>query len=1305
MRLPNWLMGFATRRTRRARAPVVAESLELRVVLASTTLSAVADAHVRGGSYANRNYGNITTLNVREDSSAASDYQSYLRFDLTSITQPIQSAILKLVPQARGSGIMSSEVRIRLLSDGHDNWIEGNGGTDNNPTNEITWNNHPIGLGSEVRVPGSQFVVGTAKSIDVTAILAQSINANKLASFQFDIPAAAKNRYVTFHSRTATTAAFRPVLVLTTGTSNRVPVATNDSASTNEDTLVNVSVIGNDTDPDGDILTVSAVTQPAHGTVVINSGSTTVRYTPTANYFGPDSFTYSTSDGRGGTATATVSLTVNAINDAPVGNDDSKTTPRDTGTIINVLANDTDVETSTLTVSSATQPAHGSIVVNANGSITYTPTTGYVGSDSFTYTVSDGSLTDTAIVSLTVAAPSVWPDRVFSPYIDFTAWPPYDFVATATNHQITYFNLGFVVADPSTNQPSWGGYYTTTSGYRLSDIQSLRNLGGDVIVSFGGAANTELAVAITDVTSLTNAYQSVIDTYSLSVIDFDIEGAWSAHAASINRRSLAMKNLQDSASAANRQLDIWLTLPVLPEGLTADGLNVVQSAIAAGVDLAGVNIMAMDYGRGSTTDMGAAAIQAATSLFNQLDTLYTNAGQPKTDAELWHLVGVTPMIGVNDTGEKFFTSDASELLAFAQQHDIGMLSMWSANRDQQGTLNVLSGSSSGVTQTPYQFQQIFDPFMEDSVPALSVSDVTVVEGNPTSSALTYFHTNGNQIVDAAGNNVKIAGVSWFGMETSTFSPHGLWTRGYRSMMDQMKSLGFNTIRLPFSNQLFDTTSTPNGIDFSMNPDLQGLTGLQIMDKIIDYAGQIGLRIILDHHRSDAGAGPNGNGLWYTNAYPETRWISDWTMLATRYANNPTIIGADLHNEPHGSATWGTGSTTTDWRAAAQRGGNAVLAANSNWLILVEGIEVYNNHYYWWGGNLEGARDYPVTLNVANRVVYSPHDYPASLYPQPWFSDSSYPNNLDAKWDTTWGYLFKENLAPVLLGEFGSKMLTTSDQQWADAIVKYVGGDFDLNGSNDLTAGQLGLSWTWWSWNPNSGDTGGILQDDWTTTHTNKVGLLQPIEFTFPSGSSTTTTSATFSVTLSAASSTPVTVNYSTLGNTATSGTDFTTTSGTLTFAPGETSKVVTIAVTRDILVESNESFFVDLSNASGATISDARGLGTITNDDGIPPPPPNSTSTIVWSTASVWDTGFTANVVITNTSSSAWTNWEIEFDHPFNITNIWNAVIVSRIGNRYRIRAESWNLSVAIGASVSFGYQADPGNPIGPTNIVLTPTL
>ncbi|MGZ3439921.1 MAG: glycoside hydrolase family 5 protein [Polyangia bacterium] len=348
-------------------------------------------------------------------------------------------------------------------------------------------------------------------------------------------------------------------------------------------------------------------------------------------------------------------------------------------------------------------------------------------------------------------------------------------------------------------------------------------------------------------------------------------------------------------------------------------------------------------------------------------------------------------------------------------------------------------------------------------------------GGVSTTAAGFFHTNGSDIVDSNGKTVRLTGINWFGLETPNYVMHGLWQhRSIGSYLDQIKSLGYNVIRVPFSNQLFDAGSTPNGIDFSANPDLMGLTGSQILDRLIAEAGKRGLRIILDRHRPDSGA---QSELWYTPQYPETRWISDWQMLATKYTGDPTVIGADLHNEPHGSASWGDGNMATDWRLAAQRAGNAILAISPDWLIFVEGVETVGNTHYWWGGNLSAAGQNPVMLNVANRVVYSAHDYPASVYAQTWFSDPTYPNNLPGVFDQYWGYLVKQKKAPVWVGEFGTKYQTTVDQQWLKALASYLGGN--------------GVSFTYWCLNPDSGDTGGILQDDWMTVNTDKQSVLQP----------------------------------------------------------------------------------------------------------------------------------------------------------------------------------------------------------------------
>ena len=189
---------------------------------------------------------------------------------------------------------------------------------------------------------------------------------------------------------------------LTVNPVNDAPIASPDSSTTSEDTAVSISVLTNDTDVDGDSLTVTAVTQPAHGAATYTA--TGVTYNPAANYNGPDSFTYSISDGHGGTATGTVSITVTAVNDPPVAVANSATTAEDTPVTIGVLANDTDVDGDTLTVTAVTQPAHGAVSFTASG-VTYSPAANYNGSDSFTYSISDGhGGTASATVSMTITA-------------------------------------------------------------------------------------------------------------------------------------------------------------------------------------------------------------------------------------------------------------------------------------------------------------------------------------------------------------------------------------------------------------------------------------------------------------------------------------------------------------------------------------------------------------------------------------------------------------------------------------------------------------------------------------------------------------------------------------------------------------------------------------------------------------------------------------------------------------------------------------------------------------------------------------
>jgi len=350
----------------------------------------------------------------------------------------------------------------------------------------------------------------------------------------------------------------------------------------------------------------------------------------------------------------------------------------------------------------------------------------------------------------------------------------------------------------------------------------------------------------------------------------------------------------------------------------------------------------------------------------------------------------------------------------------------------------------------------------------------------------------------------MTGINWFGFETQNKALHGLWSRSYKSFLNQIVSepLGFNVLRIPFSNEMLLASSVTSGINFNVNPELVGKTPIQVLDEIINYCGTINLRVFLDRHSSKADNFANED-IWYIPGdayYTEDRWIADWVFLADRYKNNPVVIGADLFNEPKKTALWAS------WRPAAQRCGNAIHAVNPNWLIIVEGTEQFNGASTWWGGNLMGVKSDPIALLNPNKLVYSAHEYPSSVFAQTWFSDPTYPANMGSVWRANWGYIYEENIAPVLIGEFGTKFVTDSDKVWLDMLTNYMDGDFNLNGSNGgLPAGNKGLSFTFWCLNPNSGDTGGILNDDWTTVNAAKLaaikGSLAPLIITSSSSSS------------------------------------------------------------------------------------------------------------------------------------------------------------------------------------------------------------
>jgi chitinase len=333
----------------------------------------------------------------------------------------------------------------------------------------------------------------------------------------------------------------------------------------------------------------------------------------------------------------------------------------------------------------------------------------------------------------------------FAPYVDTTLTPTYQFQDPPDNpaRQVV---LGFVVAQSASScEPSWGTYYTTAQAANTLDLDSrvaqVRANGGTPIVSFGGQANTELALACTSTASLEAAYDQVITHYDVTTVDFDIEGASLDNPASIARRTAAVVALQHKIRAAGGQLAVWLTLPVEPDGLQDNALSVVTSMVRGGVDLAGVNAMTMDF-NGPESNMYDAVTSALGAVHTQLGDVYRSYGVDLTSAQVWNRVGATVQIGTNDTaGEVFTLADASQLVTYAQDRHLGRVSEWSLNRDRQcGTefaeVGVNSNTCSGTEQTTLAFSNAFATLKGTAAAVTGSRTPAVVVPNPVDNPAT-----------------------------------------------------------------------------------------------------------------------------------------------------------------------------------------------------------------------------------------------------------------------------------------------------------------------------------------------------------------------------------------------------------------------------------------------------------------------------------------------------------------------------------------------------------------------------------------
>ena len=291
-------------------------------------------------------------------------------------------------------------------------------------------------------------------------------------------------------------------------------------------------------------------------------------------------------------------------------------------------------------------------------------------------------------------------------------YPPPTLAEFREEAGVKYVSLGFVTAERGTRcRPTWGGYADYPAfgkrAYQRKQVAAFRRH-GDVVISFGGAAGTELASACGSARALARAYSKAIAAYRADHVDFDVEGETIDDMAANTRRAKAIAKLQRRMP----KLRVAYTLPVLPTGLDRAARAVVRNAVANRVRISVVNGMAMDYGEGAAPNpegrMGDLAIDVAEGMAGQLARLLDLSRRKAMGR-----VGITPMIGINDVPEEIFTlDDARKLADFASREDLAMLGMWQLSRDREcdHPTTETQLDCSGVEQEPWDFSRALGAF-------------------------------------------------------------------------------------------------------------------------------------------------------------------------------------------------------------------------------------------------------------------------------------------------------------------------------------------------------------------------------------------------------------------------------------------------------------------------------------------------------------------------------------------------------------------------------------------------------------------
>ncbi|MGH3299175.1 MAG: chitinase [Trebonia sp.] len=307
------------------------------------------------------------------------------------------------------------------------------------------------------------------------------------------------------------------------------------------------------------------------------------------------------------------------------------------------------------------------------------------------------------------------PYQVFAPYYEMYDTST-DLATLSQQSGAKYLSLAFLqTAAAGSCTAYWDGDTTqpiAPASYG-ADIAAIQARGGNVIPSFGGysadTTNTDIADSCTSVPGIAQVYESLITTYHVTRIDLDVEADSLTNTAGINRRNEAIALTEAWAAAHHRQIQFSYTLPTFPTGLTSTGLAVLQNAVADGARISTVNLLTFDYYIGTQQDMVADTESAAAGLFGQLQSLY-----PRTPSrELWHMIGITEMPGIDDFGpdETFSTADAVTILNWARHQGLGLISFWASQRDNGGCVGTKgAGTCSGVSQPTWYFSHVFEHF-------------------------------------------------------------------------------------------------------------------------------------------------------------------------------------------------------------------------------------------------------------------------------------------------------------------------------------------------------------------------------------------------------------------------------------------------------------------------------------------------------------------------------------------------------------------------------------------------------------------